>query len=609
MLTGCDSVSRPDARSESAPDAGNTASDFDDANADSATGAGFSFDDDADPALAALSFVQDELLVRVLPGAPGADVAEAYSAAGARVRAEMPEIQITILAVNPEELFAAAEFLTNQPLFEGVQKSYLYSAEQVPNDREFGSQWHLPAVSAPRAWDVTTGSADVVIAVLDTGVAATHADLAPKLVNGWNLVENSGNTADGYGHGTFVAGVAAAATNNDIGVAGVSWRSPILPVRVTGADGLASTRHVAAGLIWAVNHGARLVNISFAPLAADRTVLGAAQYARSAGSLVFVSAGNDARTSAARDNANAIFVSATDELNLPATFSNRGPFVDLAAPGTNIVTTDRSGGYRRVSGTSFASPLAAGIAALVWSVRPELRPVTVEQILFQTSRDLGAAGRDDVFGMGLVDAAAAVDAAVATASDVDTVAPSVSVISPADNATASGILRVTAAASDADGVVDVVLYLDGRAFATDPIAPYQFAVATAALTPGTHTLSCVAGDASGNTATSPMVHFRVGGATADTAPPVVVFNFPVDGSAFSGTVAIQATVTDNVALSRAEWLIDGIVRQTNTLTGTRQTIGYTWDAGSAASGPHTVTVRATDTSGNRATALLNLVRR
>jgi hypothetical protein len=573
---------------------------------DSATDA-VEFPDEDDPALRTLPYVRDELLVRVLPGAPDSDISEAYAGVGATVKTALPEIQTTVLSVAPEELLSTAQTLAQHPMFEEVQKNYLFAPEQVPNDRDFGAQSHLRIIRAPEAWDMTTGSADIVIAVLDTGVT-DHPDLSVKLQSGWNIAENDGNTADEHGHGTSVAGVAAAATNNAIGVAGVSWQSPILPVRVAGADGLASTRSLAAGLIWAVQHQARVLNISFAPLAADRTVLGAAQYARSAGSLIFISAGNEGRPSGARANPNAIFVAATDDADALATFSTTGPFVDLAAPGTDILSTAATGAYRRVSGTSFASPIAAGVAALVWSVRTELRPATVEQLLLQTAHDLGPAGRDDRFGAGRVDAAAAVHAAVHLISDADNVAPTVNITSPPDNATVSGVLRVTAVASDDDGVVDVVLNLDGQPFATDTIAPYQFAIATGRLSAGAHTLSCMAGDASGNTATSAAVRFDVGTSSSDLVPPVVVFNFPVDGTSFAGTVAIQATVTDNAGLLRAEWLVDDIVRQTSAISGTRQVLSFTWDARSAGSGPHTIAVRATDEADNRATAVLNLVR-
>jgi subtilisin family serine protease len=576
----------------------------------------FAFAEDADPGLADQPFVADQLIVRTFPGALDADVQDAYAEVGTVVLETLPEIEVTVLGVDPEALTTAAAALLSNPLFEAVQKNYLFAPERIPDDPEFDAQDYLQAVGLPRAWDMTTGSEAVVIAILDSGVEADHPDLSDKLAPGWNTFEDHADTEDLTGHGTSVAGIAAAATDDGTGVAGVSWDSPIMPVRVTNTRGQASSRAIAAGILWAVDHGAQVINVSFAPLESDRTVLRAARYARSAGALVVISAGNDGRTASVRQKRNATFVAATDADQNLAWFSTRGPFVDLAAPGTNITTSKLGGTSWRVSGTSFSSPIVAGVAALIWSVQPGLRPATVEQILADTARDLGEPGRDDEYGAGLVDAAAAVAVADMIVEEEDLDPPEVSITSPRDGAVVSGVILVRATATDATDVADVVLSIDGRSFATDSASPFRFALSTSyRLGPGVHTLSCIATDTSGNTSWPAEIRVVVDptgtngtSGLADTIDPTVTVNFPVDGTSVITSVGIQATVTDNDALARVEWLVDGGVRRTTAVSGSRANVSFAWDASEYTRGSHLIAVRVSDIAGNQAVATINLTR-
>ena len=587
--------------------------------------AGFSFPEDADPRVAALPFVEDELLVRSLPGAEAEDLRTAYEEVGGTVVQDLPTIQTTVLRVVPAELAEVAEALSTNPLLEAVQKNYFYAPEKTPDDPRFGSQDYLRNIGLEDAWEITTGSDDVVIAVLDTGVTVDHPDLTGKLLNGWNAYDDNSETDDVLGHGTSVAGVVAAASDNGTGIAGVSWASPILPVRVTNENGQASSRSIAAGLVWAVDHGATVINVSFAPLGSDKTVARAARYVRNAGGLVFISAGNDGQTSEATGTVNALFVGAVTGSNKLASFSTTGPFIDLAAPGVRIEATHLDGGYAGVTGTSFASPIAAGVAALIWAVRPELRPVTVEDILAETTIDLGAAGHDDEFGAGLIDAADAVTMALDITDQTDEYPPWVRITAPDDHQAVSGTINVKANAFDADDlenstryVADVVLSVDGVPFATDTAAPFKFAVDTTRLSPGIHALTCEAHDTAGNTSRPESIEIIVsdgaqdggGGGTSgpDGIDPAAVINYPVEGTRVSSRVAIGATLTDNAGLNRVEWLVDGAIRQTDSLSGTRAVVSFVWDAERASRGTHTITVRATDTVGNRGTASVGLIR-
>ncbi len=582
--------------------------------ADDDPGAGslsFVFAEDEDPAMAALPFVKDELFARTIPGATPEDLNALYTEAGATVLETIAAIDTTVLGVRPDELGTAAAKLADSPLIEGVQKSYLYEPELKANDPEFGSQGYLDRIGVPEAWEATTGSDEVVIAVLDTGVSGDHADLENKLLDGWNTFDNDWDTSDEQGHGTGVAGVAAAASNNRIGVAGISWDSPILPVRVTNSGGQASSRSIATGLLWAANHGAKVMNVSFAPLVSDTTVLRAASHVRNNGGLVFISAGNDGKESTAQSKKGALFVGATDGNENKASFSTYGSFVDLTAPGTAIKTTDSGGGYRSKSGTSFSSPIVAGVAGLVWSVRPELRPVTVEQILFDTAIDLGKAGRDDEFGVGMVDAAAAVAAAIDIVEEEDTKAPKVEISRPRDGKPVPGVEKVAASATDDGEIADVVLSVDGQPFATDSTEPYRFTINTSDLDDGLHTLTCVATDTAGNVSAPASVEIVVGEASSasnasDSTDPTVVINFPVDNTSVLGSVGIQATATDNAGLARAELLVDGEVVDTETISGTREVVSFVWDGKKASSGTHFLMVRVTDEANNQGAASVRL---
>ncbi|UCG16663.1 MAG: S8 family serine peptidase [Phycisphaerales bacterium] len=573
------------------------------------------FEEDVDPAVADLAFVANELLVRSYPGAEADDLDEAYAAASVVPVEELPELQTAVLRVEPDRLVTAATVLADNPLIEAVQKCYVYQTQAVPDDPRFESQDYLSRVGLPQAWDLTTGAADIVIAVLDTGVSGEHGDLASKVITGWNVLANNTDSADRTGHGTSVAGIAGAASNNGTGIAGVSWASPLMPVMVTEASGQSTSRFIAKGLVWSVRHGARIVNVSFAPLHCDRLVLRAARHVRASGGLVFISAGNDGRFYEAGIRPNAVYVGAVNASNERASFSTAGPFVDLVAPGTSIIAPASDGGYSGVNGTSFANSVAAGVAALVWSVRPELRPSTVADILFDTATDAGPPGRDAEYGEGIIDAAAAVAAATDVVEQVDASAPLVSITAPIANATVSGMVRVSVQATDASDIADVVLSLDGQPTATDTEKPFRFVINADKLQAGIHTLSCVATDEFGNASRPDSVTVFVArsddggeGIETDAVPPRVIINFPIDGTIVSSSVGVQATVTDNAGLASVEWLMNGSVQRSQPVTGTYSVVNFVWDASPAAAGSYTITVRATDRAENHSSDTVALIK-
>ncbi len=295
---------------------------------------------------------------------------------------------------------------------EYAEPDYEVQALVTPNDPSFASQWWLTTVRAPAAWDLTTGTSSVIVAVCDTGVQSTHPDLAANLIlPGYNTYLNNTNAEDTQGHGTLVAGCIGAIGNNGLGVAGMAWRIKILPVRITYADGVGSAyvSDMAEGLTYAADRGAKIINCSFSGFNAS-TIESAAKYCRGKGALVCFAAGNSGVDMSVGypDTTNIVVVGATTASDARASWSNYGTPVDVVAPGEGILTTALGGGYASVSGTSFASPITAGLAALVLSANPKLGPADIESTITKTCKDLGAIGNDSVFGHGLIQAGAAV---------------------------------------------------------------------------------------------------------------------------------------------------------------------------------------------------------
>jgi thermitase len=399
-----------------------------------------------------------------------------------------------------------------------VEKNFVFEPALTPNDPQYASEWHLPRINAPLAWDTTQGGPAAVIAILDSGIDATHPEFAGKLVPGYNTYSNNSTTTDSYGHGTEVAGAAGAATNNGQGIASVAGAAPIMPVRVTDNRGRATSASLASGISWATDHGARVVNLSFNGIAGNTAITTAAQYAVGHGTLVVAASGNCSCVDTTPENPYIVSVSATDETDAVASFSSTGPFVDLSAPGSNILTTERYGLYSAVSGTSIASPVVAGVAGLMFAANPSLTPELVTQLLEATAA--GSGTYSESAGYGRVDAAAAVAAAAGYTPPPDTTAPTVAMTAPANGDTVFGTVVVNVSASDDVGVAKVDLYVDGTFFVSDAASPYSFAWDTTALADGWHTLQATAADAAGNTASTTTISVSV--ANTVNHPPVAV---------------------------------------------------------------------------------------
>jgi thermitase len=514
-------------------------------------------------------------------------------------------IHVVDLAAHGSEK-AIVEKLAHHPDLKFAELDMKIQNTSLSNDPLLGNQWHIPKVNAPLAWDSAQG-AGITIAILDSGVDPTHPDLVANLVPGYNSYDGNTDTSDVCGHGTAVAGVAAARGNNSIGVAGIAHQAKIMPVRIAYRDATnggcwAYYSTISSGLTYAADHGAKVANISYGGVATSASVQSVAQYFKSKGGLVFVSAGNDGLENLGASTTSLIVVSATGSDDGKTSWSSFGNFVSLTAPGSGIWTTSNGSNYGGWNGTSFSSPLAAGVAALMMSARPAFDGSQVEKLLFSSAIDLGATGKDIYYGHGMVDAAAGVNAVMSATNTADTQAPTVALASPLDGSTVSGQVAVNVSASDNVGVTQVELKVNGNRVAIDNSSPFAFSWDSKSVVNGIVTLTSVAYDAAGNARVSAPINVSVNNAIVvpapDTIAPVATIASPVAG-VISGNVSIQAFASDNNGPAGISLtiLVDGALKA----KGTGGSLAYNWNTRKESKGSHKIDVVAKDAAGNSST--------
>ncbi|MCX6571516.1 MAG: S8 family peptidase [Candidatus Aminicenantes bacterium] len=382
-------------------------------------------------------YAADRVLVRFKP-----DVADAYAEGLLRsygfssVR-KIPRIGVYSVRTSPGASVAETlAMLRRNGDIEQARPDYRARLADTPNDTYFMRyQYNLrnrgtildisdtfqpqttagADIKAMTAWDAVKGDPEVVIAIVDTGVDMTHPDLAAKVVSpGHDFANNDDDATDDHWHGTHVAGIAAADTNNAVGIAGVAWNCKILPVKVTEADGTGFYSWIIDGIIWATDQGADVINLSMGGDYDDPFLEDACKYAYDHGVVVVASAGNDtaAVSYPAAYDSYVLAVAATDYNDEVADFSNFGPEVDVAAPGVYILgpapqwfVGEGYLPYLFASGTSQAAPHVSGMAALIKSLKPELQPAEIMKIIRYSADDVNASvyrGRDDHIGYGRI---------------------------------------------------------------------------------------------------------------------------------------------------------------------------------------------------------------
>jgi subtilisin family serine protease len=350
------------------------------------------------------------LVIQFRENADTARAAKLLSSRWARTEKTVDPLGIAVITVPEDAADAIAAELQQSGLFNYVERDYFAHGAGAPNDPSFKTQWHLAAIRAADAWNISVGTPGAPIAIIDSGVDANHPDLAGRIAPGWSFLSNSADTSDMLGHGTAVTGTAAAATNNGIGVAGVSWSNPIMPLVVLDRNDSAAYSDIARAIVYAADRGVRVINVSVSGAQPSATLQNAIDYAWNKGAIVFAAAGNAGNMSLSYPAAcnHAVAVAATDSSDAHASFSNYGPWITLSAPGKDILTTTRGGGYAQWYGTSFASPIAAGVAALVLSIQPSMANAALISLLEQSADDLGAPGFDAQYGWGRINAYRAV---------------------------------------------------------------------------------------------------------------------------------------------------------------------------------------------------------
>jgi thermitase len=328
---------------------------------------------------------------------------------GVHVHLLRPQQRLHVVEVAEDQAEDTLTALREDPNTEYAERDYIARVTVDTNELS-GKVWHIAKIQAPQAWDISAGT-NVIVAVLDSGISATHPALINRVLPGYNYLDGNTNYDDTLGHGTAVSGVIMAAVVVD--AAGIACQCLVMPVKVVDDSGDAMYSSICQGLYFAADNGARVINLSITGNYPSRALQDAINYAWSHNLTVVASAGNNANSVPLYPAAcsNVLAVSATTATDTLAAFSSYGDFVSLSAPGVSIWTTQRGGWYASWSGTSVASPIVAGVAALVIAVNPVLSNTQVVSILEQQVDDIGPVGWDTSFGYGRVNAFKAVNAA------------------------------------------------------------------------------------------------------------------------------------------------------------------------------------------------------
>lgn len=368
--------------------------------------------------------VAGQVLVKFKDNTPKNVVHTELRRHGARVVEQIEQLDVRVLSVPERAEERVAQALSRNPNVEYAELNHVAYAFVTPNDTYFsGSQWGLENtgqtivgqvgtadadIDASTAWDTTSGSASIKVAILDTGIDQDHADLSSKVVASRNFSDSS-TLDDVYGHGTHVGGIVAAITDNGVGVAGGCPQCVLMNGKVLNDSGSGANSWIANGITWATDNGAKVINLSLGSSAKSTTLERAVNYAWNRGVVVVAAAGNSANPSKTYPGAynNVIAVAATDNKDQKASFSSYGAkWVDVAAPGAHVFSTwngttsrsnpqpvcDVSGCYKYASGTSMATPMTAATAALVWSTSHGTSASTVRNRVQSTADRISGTG-------------------------------------------------------------------------------------------------------------------------------------------------------------------------------------------------------------------------
>ncbi|MGH7292411.1 MAG: S8 family serine peptidase, partial [Myxococcota bacterium] len=312
--------------------------------------------------------VAGRLVVRERAGLSVDALYDTLARSGARRVDGLGAVGATVIEVAEADLPAIEAVLRRSGVFRSVERDYLAKIAEEPNDTYYVAQWGLPRTGVPEAWELSDGSG-VLVAVIDTGVEATHPDLQGQIVTGYDFLNDDGDPRDDNGHGTRMAGIVAARGHNALGVIGVAPQARVLSVKALDGQGYGPYSAVAKGMLYAVDQGAKVLSLSLSGATNSATLLDAVNYAKAHEVVVVAASGNygsdipnyPAATSGA------VAIAALNSADQRPIFSNYGAWISVAAPGDDVVTTTLNGGYSSSTGTSPAAAFTAGIFALLSS--------------------------------------------------------------------------------------------------------------------------------------------------------------------------------------------------------------------------------------------------
>lgn len=526
--------------------------------------------------------------VQLRQGADPTAVERAGHGQGASTAHRLDALGFLSLTVPAAAADAVAAALSRHPDVVAVAPVQIRAASYVPNDPLWTDQQpYLSAVAAPAAWDVTHGSAAVRIAVIDTGVDVAHPDLAGKVVAQRNTIAGDVATdvTDNVGHGTHVAGIAAAASDNAQGVVGTGFDASVLAVKAGDVDGFLDD-DIAAGITWAADNGARVINLSLGGISSTPELDAAVAYAQGKGVLIVAAAGNESSSAKSYPAAIAgvVAVGATDAAGQRAVFSNYGPWVTVAAPGMSIASTvptagseidpAPTSGYAPASGTSMASPIVAGQAALLMGAVPNATAAQVRQAIVASAHDYAGLG----LGTGQV------DLALALTKLPPATAPTLT--SPDGTAPLSGVVTLTATTTEPQ----VRFLVDGTPLGTPADVVGGTAGAsweTWGVTDGQYQVAAIACNAIGCGPSSAAV-------TVTVQNPAAAITSPGPGTAASGLVGLDVTTSD--AAPAVRLVVDGQPVGVP-VPVTANAAHLVWDSAGYANGSRTVAVAPCTTLG------------
>lgn len=360
----------------------------------------------------------DDLLVKFNSNVSAEDIANKYNIDKSQIKSID---QIDTYQIDNPNFWQKTKLKIYQKLTDDIdylEKNNTYHLLMVPNDTNYSNQWALNKISAPSSWDISIGSTNTIIAIVDTGINGLHQDLNGKVLAGMSYLDGgnqsiigSNTDSDNLNHGTGISSVAAAITNNSLGMVGLDWQAKLMPIKVFNNDSIAYASDVANGIIYAADNGAKIINLSLGGASRSTTIENAIDYAWNKGCLIIAASGNDnSGVDYPAKYEKVIAVGASNGDDNRASFSNYGPELDVLSPGQHILhAQDTVGGneYAYGDGTSLSAPYVSALAGIIWAGSPSLTNVQIKSRIEQNTDKVAAmagANFTNEYGFGRINA-------------------------------------------------------------------------------------------------------------------------------------------------------------------------------------------------------------